>query len=93
MEQKYKDGKAPLTEIEEWLVNYLKGFDPACLLDSLQKLDADKDGKIQIDELWYYMENFGDKMSKDLIDEILELAQPKEGFVDLKLFCSNISAL
>ena len=92
-DQKYKDGKAPISEIEDWLVQYLSTYDQSSLLDALQKLDADKDGKIQYDELKYYMENFGDKIPQTVIDEILALTEPKDGFVNLKQFCSNISAL
>ena len=92
-DQKYKDGKAPISEIEDWLVQYLSTYDKSSLLDALQKLDADKDGKIQYDELKYYMENFGDKIPQTVIDEILALTEPKDGFVNLKQFCSNISAL
>jgi len=41
----------------------------------------------------YYLENFGEKMSKELITEILSLSTPKDGLIDIKTFCSNISAL
>jgi len=34
-DQKYKDGKAPISEIEDWLVQYLSTYDQSSLLDAL----------------------------------------------------------
>ena len=35
LDLKYKDGKAPMSEIETWLVQYLESYDQASLLDAL----------------------------------------------------------
>ena len=35
-------------------------YDRNLLLDSLKKLDLDYDGKLQIEELIYFLENFGE---------------------------------
>ena len=35
LDLKYKDGKAPIAEIEAWLVQYLSSYDHSSLLDAL----------------------------------------------------------
>ena len=61
-ESKFKDGKVPMSELESYLVSYLSDFSESSLSAALSWLDADKDGKISVDEFTYYMENFGEKL-------------------------------
>jgi len=42
----------------------MTGYDPLGLTDALRRLDLDKDGKLQIDELRYFVEKYGDELQE-----------------------------
>jgi Ca2+-binding EF-hand superfamily protein len=45
-EAEFKDGKVPMKTLESYLSEYLTKFNEKEILESLKRLDMDKDGKI-----------------------------------------------
>ena len=81
-----------LEQLEAKLNGILASYSEEQVLSSLQKLDADNDGKIPVDEFKYYLDNFGQKMSEKDIQNLVDLSQPdSKGFIDIKKYSSKLS--
>ena len=81
-----------LEQLEAKLNGILASYSEEKVLSSLQKLDADNDGKIPVDEFKYYLDNFGQKMSEKDIQNLVDLSQPdSKGLIDIKKYSSKLS--
>ena len=55
----------------DYLVNLLSGYNEDLLLNALKRLDGDSDGKIPLEELEYYMKQYGDDISEQELSLLL----------------------
>ncbi len=55
-------GSFHVSALSQSLVNFMTGYDPLSLTEALRKLDLDHDGKLQVDELRYFVEKYGDEL-------------------------------
>ena len=80
--------------LEEYLSNFLLSYNEKEILESLRRLDMDKDGKISEDEFKYYLETYGEKLKPEMMNEIFELAQVDfERNIDIWKFSKNLTVL
>uniref|UniRef100_A0A914DGV0 EF-hand domain-containing protein n=1 Tax=Acrobeloides nanus TaxID=290746 RepID=A0A914DGV0_9BILA len=61
------------------------------LSEGLKVLDRDENGKIAIADLKYVLTTLGEKMSPEMVDEILDGLQDGSSYIDILALCKKIS--
>ena len=57
------------------------------LVDAFKVYDRDANGEVSLTELWYFLTNFGPKMSHEEVDIIMEKADKDgDGNIDIEEF-------
>ncbi|KRX11001.1 hypothetical protein PPERSA_03059 [Pseudocohnilembus persalinus] len=62
------------------------------LIEAFKVFDHDQTGKIDIDELKFGLMNLGERLPKELVDEITKIADNGEGYIDYEEFVRMMMA-